>query len=88
MRVLFAIGVLSFGLGFAVVPAQARYEGPWCANINFGYGEIESDCRYNSVEQCRQNVIAGNRGVCGLNPRWVGPDVAVRRHRKKAALTR
>jgi hypothetical protein len=30
------------------------------------------DCHYRSVEECRPNVIAGNRGTCNPNPAWSG----------------
>ena len=29
---------------------------------------MEWDCEYGSIETCRPNVIAGNRGFCQLNP--------------------
>jgi hypothetical protein len=50
--------------------AIAQFYGPgrWCAVINTGTGHVTWDCTYNSVEQCRPNVIAGNRGFCNLNP--------------------
>src|SRR5262245_37377873 len=46
-------------------------EGPLCANINIGTGN--EDCQYWSFEACQPNVLAGNRGFCNVNPRWVGP---------------
>jgi hypothetical protein len=55
---------------FAVSPAHAAYIGnaPWCAVVNTGAGNIEWDCEYGSIEACRPNVIAGNRGFCQINP--------------------
>jgi Protein of unknown function (DUF3551) len=53
-------------------PAQAM-EGPWCAFISIGTGTVYEDCQYYSFEACRPNVLAGNRGFCNVNPRWVGP---------------
>jgi hypothetical protein len=57
-------------LSFAVSPADAAYIGnaPWCAVVNTGAGNIEWDCEYGSIEACRPNVIAGNRGFCQINP--------------------
>ena len=54
-------------------PAQARPEAPWCAVISMGWGDVFWDCQYNSIEECRPNVIAGNRGFCNHNPAFQGP---------------
>jgi len=66
-RIIFAslLGLATFFLGQQ--PAKA-YETPWCAVISEGYW----DCQYRSIEECRPNVLAGNRGFCNLNPRWSG----------------
>ena len=47
-------------------PAKA-YEAPWCAVISDGYW----DCQYRSIEECRPNVLAGNRGWCNPSPYYV-----------------
>src|SRR4029077_8675099 len=47
-------------------PAKA-YEAPWCAVILEGYW----DCQYRSIEECRPNVLAGNRGWCNPSPFFV-----------------
>jgi len=52
-------------------PAQAS-EGPWCTSQPVGPGSVIEDCQYKSIERCRSEVIAGNRGVCVQNPRWPG----------------
>ena len=49
-------------------PAKA-YEAPWCAVISEGYW----DCQYRSIEECRPNVLAGNRGWCNPSPLRRGP---------------
>jgi len=51
------------------VSAHAQFYGPgrWCAVLNVG-PDMKWDCSYASIEQCRPNVIAGNRGFCNLNP--------------------
>ena len=55
-------------------PAEAqRYVAPWCAVINIGWGDVQWDCRYASIEHCRPNVIAGNKGFCTQNPAYAGP---------------
>jgi hypothetical protein len=45
---------------------------PWCAVVDVGFGDVIWDCHYRSVEECRPNVIAGNRGTCNPNPAWSG----------------
>jgi|SRR6185437_4410023 hypothetical protein len=52
--------------------AWASGTAPWCANITVGPGTMVSDCHYWTIEQCVPNVIAGNKGFCGQNPRWPG----------------
>lgn len=53
-------------------PAQAQ-NAPWCAVISMGYGNSVWDCRYRSIEHCRPNVLAGNRGFCTPNFRAEAP---------------
>jgi hypothetical protein len=48
------------------------YEGPWCALSDIGGGTMHENCSMRSLEMCRQEVIAGNRGFCNPNPRWQG----------------
>ena len=63
---------LSAGLVSFLAPASAYYvrgpEAPWCAVVNMGTGNMVWDCSYGSIEACRPNVIAGNRGFCNRNP--------------------
>jgi len=66
-RIVFAPVVVLAALVFGPQPAKA-HETPWCAVISEGYW----DCQYRSIEECRPNVLAGNRGFCNLNPRWTG----------------
>jgi len=58
-------------------PSQA-YEGPWCALTDIGGGVMHENCSVRSFQMCVQEVIAGNRGFCNSNPRWVGPRPGVR----------
>jgi hypothetical protein len=53
-----------------VQPARAAGYAPWCAVFDFGRGGAQWDCHYRSIEDCRPNVIAGNRGFCNPNPAW------------------
>ena len=59
------IGAAAAALACAISPGHAAYFGnaPWCAVVNTGAGNIEWDCEYASIEACRPNVIAGNRGL-------------------------
>ena len=66
-RVIFAAVVALVSLAFGLWPAAA-YEAPWCAVSKDG---DHWDCQYSSLEDCRPNVLAGNRGWCNPNPYFV-----------------
>jgi Protein of unknown function (DUF3551) len=70
MRIALAAALIAAALSFSAKPASA--EGPWCAVIGIGTDAVYEDCQYWSFEQCRPNVLAGNRGFCNLNPRFAG----------------
>jgi len=58
-------------LVLAAQPAVADYRNaPWCAVVALGDGDMHWDCTYRSIEDCRPNVLAGNRGFCNPNPYW------------------
>lgn len=40
---------------------------PWCAVQSMGFGTVKRSCYYQTFEQCRPEVIAGNRGTCEPN---------------------
>ena len=68
-RVVWAIAGATAMLFLEVPSSQALVgNAPWCAVVEIGNGEVEWDCQYQTIEQCRPNVIAGNRGFCNLNP--------------------
>ena len=69
-RILLVIATGAAVLAFEVSAGDAAYIGnaPWCAVVNIGAGDVEWDCEYPSVQACAPNVVAGNRGFCGLNP--------------------
>ena len=71
MRRIFAV-VAGFA-GVFIAPTAQAYEAPWCAVIEMSKGSVYWDCQYRSFEDCyrRGNILAGNRGFCNLNPRWV-----------------
>jgi uncharacterized protein DUF3551 len=81
--------LLIAGVAMSVMPLNATSvkaaERPWCAVISLGPGSVYEDCQYSSFEACRPVVLAGNRGFCNHNPRYVGPATATRRahHKRK-----
>jgi hypothetical protein len=85
MRILLIVGVTLVAVLLEARPVQA-YEGPWCAVMSMGNGGIYEDCHYASFEACYPNVLAGNRGFCNQNPRWVGaPDAKPRARNRHQA---
>ena len=82
MRILAIAGATLVAISFEASPAKA-YEGPWCAIQNMGNGSAYEDCQYATLEACRPNVLAGNRGFCNPNPRWVGTPNAKPRARNR-----
>ena len=73
MRILSIVALVIAVVSFEQPGATRAAEGPWCANINIGTGNVYEDCQYWSFAACQPNVLAGNRGFCNVNPRWVGP---------------
>ena len=69
-------------LPWSIQPAAAR-EAPWCAVTSGGDGDMHWDCQYRSIEECRPNVLAGNRGWCNPNPYFVAGPADQRRSAKR-----
>ena len=63
-------------------PAQAYYEGKWCAVSSLGRGSAIERCEFNDFEACRMEIIAGNRGFCRLNGYYL--EKAGAAHRKRS----
>jgi hypothetical protein len=82
MRVIFAATVAATFLGLFPDLAKANTNAPWCAVISLGRDSVYWDCQYSSFEQCRPNVLAGNRGFCNHNPYYAYQPAERRRHRK------
>jgi hypothetical protein len=78
---LLAAATLLAVAALSVPPAQAS-EAPWCAVFPVGWGDTEWDCSYWSLKQCIPFVIAGTRGFCNENPRYVHPQVNRRAHHR------
>jgi uncharacterized protein DUF3551 len=84
VRMLFAAVVAHAAVVFVLQSAEA-YEAPWCAVISMGTGSVYWDCQYRSIEECRPNVLAGNRGWCNPNPYFVANPTEHRRSAKRRA---
>jgi hypothetical protein len=87
MRIVLAAGIIIAAMSFDVRLVKAA-EGPWCALIAMTDDSTYEDCQYRSFEECRPNVLAGNRGFCNPNPRWSGGSEAAgeaRPHKKRRA---
>jgi hypothetical protein len=80
-NILIAVVVIT-SMSLDACPVRAQ-EGPWCAIIEVGDGAVYEDCQYHSFEECRPNVLAGNRGFCNPNPRWTAAPVERRHYRKR-----
>ena len=72
MRYVLAAAVFIAVMAFDLRPVPAYGSAPWCAVVDVGWGDVIWDCHYRSVEECRPNVIAGNRGFCNHNPAGPG----------------
>jgi len=85
-RLTLAVAALIAALCF-VHTSHAYVQGPWCAVVSGG-GEasVIRDCHYRSIEECRPNVIAGNRGFCSQNPNWPDSNAPARKTRPKRRL--
>ena len=83
VRILSVVAVVCVISAFEAPPARSA-EGPWCAFVNIGTGNVLEECHYYSIEACRANVLAGNRGFCNPNPRWVGPPPKARKSRRSS----
>ena len=82
-RLILATIAALAGVFATLQPAKAQ--APWCAVITIGEDSVYWDCRYSSIEQCRPNVLAGNRGFCNPNPYFAAAHQPVERrarHRK------
>ena len=68
MRTIFVAIVAVAAVGFVGLQSAKAGTAPWCAVIATGNGNDHWDCQYGSIEECRPNVLAGNRGWCNPNP--------------------
>ena len=52
MRTLSIVALVIAAVSFNARTTQAA-EGPWCANVNIGTGNVYEDCQYCSFEACQ-----------------------------------
>lgn len=76
-RLIFAAAVLSAALCFNMSAGHAGLYGSsrWCAVTDQGADVISWNCEYDTLEDCRPSILAGNRGYCSPNP-YFHPDPA------------
>lgn len=86
IRTIVAAGAALIFMGFGLQPAAADfYSAPWCAVVAMGDGDMQWDCEFRTIEECRPHVLAGNRGWCNPNPYRSAAAPEVKRHRKHRA---
>ena len=83
MRTTFVAIAAAAAVGFVGLQPAKASNAPWCAVTNYGNGSMYWDCQYSSIEQCRPNVLAGNRGWCNPNPYFVQYAAAPNKHSRK-----
>jgi hypothetical protein len=66
---------------FTNVSLSHATEGPWCSWVGIGGHTGVENCSWSSLEVCRQEVIAGNKGTCYPNPHLANGYGAVRSRR-------
>lgn len=81
--VAFSAGAASAGTFNSFLGERHRYEGRWCAQMNYGAGYMREDCSFDSFERCTDMVIAGNRGFCTQNPAFARIDAPPPRKRAR-----
>jgi len=82
-RILTAAAAVMTLIAWSGHPAQAHGNHPWCAVYNLGWGDAQWECDYDSIEACRPNILAGNRGFCNPNPAYGPQRRFVPRHSRR-----
>jgi len=50
--------------------AGMQGDARWCAVTDSGGENMNWDCEYDTVEECKPAVTNAARGFCALNPYW------------------
>ena len=72
IRAMPLAAILFVFLTLGAQPARAEGTARWCAVYSVSGGNVREDCNYRTVEACRKNIVAGDRGTCNMNPRYSG----------------
>jgi hypothetical protein len=64
--------ILFVFLALGAQPARSEGTARWCAVYSVSGGNVREDCNYRTIEACRKNIVAGDRGTCNMNPRYSG----------------
>jgi hypothetical protein len=83
MKVVMLAGAVA-ALALVGGPSQAAtYEGPWCAHVSIGEGDIAAKCDMRSFEMCRAEIQSmGGPSYCSPNPYYRGPAAGDTRRQK------
>ena len=81
MQLMLILVAIAAAILFDARPSGA-YQGPWCAGTSRGHSFVYN-CSMRTFEQCVSEVIAGNRGFCGPNPYYRGPEPPQPRAKRK-----
>ena len=84
MKIVWAAAALLAVIACDERSALAYGDKPWCA-VTSGGLDVRWECEYDSIEACRPNILAGNRGFCNPNPYYQAPAKrapAKRHHRR------
>ena len=71
-RLAGAVAVCSVILILMATASEAGMQGDarWCAVTDTGGENMNWDCEYDTVEECKPAVTNAARGFCALNPYW------------------
>jgi uncharacterized protein DUF3551 len=72
MRVGLVIAAAAAAMLLPASAGAAIKQGPWCAVQSVGEDSGIWNCQMRTFEECRLEVVAGNRGNCTQNPNWPG----------------
>jgi len=80
MRAIIKLSVAAIPVLFVSGVSQAAplYEGPWCG-VYSGRSAGAPNCTFRTFEECRMEMVAGNRGHCNINPTYSGPPPRARK---------
>ena len=81
MRLMLIVVTVAVAMLLDLRVSQAT-QMPWCAGTNTG-DFFHYNCTLPTYEMCVQEVIAGNRGFCGPNPNYRGPEFVPPRAKRK-----